>query len=79
MSKKGRAGKGLLLNVTVTAAGAVVDNKRRPLPPIVRKSFVTQGAVVREARHRCCVMLEAQLAGYSNSQAHALAGSIRVS
>lgn len=60
-------------------AGAAVDNKSRPLPPIVRESFVTLAAVVREARRGCCVMLEAQLAESSDSQECASAGSIRVS
>lgn len=59
--------------------GATVDNKRRPLPPIVRESFVTPAAVIREARQGCCVMLEAQLAESSNSGELASAGSIRAS
>lgn len=58
--------------------GAAVDNKR-PFPSIVRESFVTPAAVIREARQGCCVMLEAQLAESSNSRERASAGSMRVS
>ncbi|XP_012600792.3 CBP80/20-dependent translation initiation factor isoform X3 [Microcebus murinus] len=63
-----------VLSVTVVAA---TDNESRPLPPIVRESFVMPGAVVREARRGCCVMLEAQLAESSDSQERASAGNIR--
>lgn len=59
--------------------GAAADNKRRPFPPIVRESFVTPAAVIREARQGCCVMLEAQLAESGNSRERASAGSMRVS
>lgn len=58
-----------------TKVGAALDNERRPLPPIVRESFVTPAAVIREARQGCCVMLEAQLAKSSNGQERASAGT----
>lgn len=51
-----------------TMVGAAVDNEGRPLPPIVRESFVMPAAVIREARQGCCVMLEAQLAESSKAK-----------
>lgn len=65
--------------LSVTAVRAAGDNESRPLPPIVRESFVMLAAVVREARRGCCVMLEAQLAESRDSQERVSAGSIRVS